>query len=51
MGPLVVGLLTLGSYSNLTTAFAVMAVVAALTVLGMPLLAKSENRTKMPLFG
>ena len=51
MGPLVVGLLTLGSYSNLTTAFAVMAVVAALTVLGMPLLAKSENRAKMPLFG
>lgn len=51
MGPLVVGLLTLGSYSHLTTAFAVMAGIAALTVLGMPLLAKSENRTKMPLFG
>ncbi len=51
MGPLVVGLLTFGSYSRLTTAFAIMAVIAALTVLGTPLLAKSENRTKMPLFG
>ena len=51
MGPLVVGLLTFGSYSNLTTVFAIMAVVAALTVVATPLMAKTESHGKMALFG
>ncbi len=51
LGPLVVGVLTFGSYSNLTAVFAVMAVVAALTVVATPLMAKTERHGKMPLFG
>jgi MFS family permease len=51
LGPLVVGLLTFGSYSHLSTAFIIMAGLAAATVLATPLMAKTDSRVKMPLFG
>ncbi len=51
LGPLVVGLLTFGSYANLSAVFGVMAVVVVLTVLGTPLMTKTEKHGKMPLFG
>ncbi len=51
LGPLVVGLLIFGSYANLSTVFAIMAGVAALTILATPLMAKTEKHGKMPLFG
>ncbi|MHB8189610.1 MAG: MFS transporter [Ferrimicrobium sp.] len=51
LGPLVVGLLTFGSYANLPTVFAIMAGVAALTILATPLMTKTEKHGKMPLFG
>ncbi|MCL4433903.1 MAG: MFS transporter [Actinobacteria bacterium] len=51
LGPLVVGLLTFGSYSHLSTAFIIMASLAAATVLATPLMSKTDSRVKMPLFG
>ncbi|MHB8264042.1 MAG: MFS transporter [Acidimicrobiales bacterium] len=51
LGPLVVGLLTFGSYSHLGVAFIIMAGLAAATVLATPLMAKTERHVKMPLFG
>ncbi len=51
LGPLVVGLLTFGSYSHLGTAFIVMAIVAIITVLATPLMKKVDSRTKMAIFG
>jgi MFS family permease len=50
VGPLVVGLLIVGSYARLSSAFEIMAAVVAATVLGTPLLAKKAPRTKMSLF-
>jgi len=51
LGPVVVSLLTLGSYANLGFAFGVLAVVAAATVLATPLMAKSSRHGRMSLFG
>ncbi len=51
LGPLVVGLLTFGSYSHLDVAFTIMAILAVATVLGTPLMKRVDSRTKMALFG
>ncbi len=51
LGPLVVGLLTFGTYSHLSTAFVIMAGLAAATVLATPLMTKIDSHVKMPLFG
>ncbi len=51
LGPLVVTLLTGGSYAHLGFAFTVLAVVAALTAVGTPLLAKVPRRARVALFG
>jgi len=51
MGPLAVSLLTLGSYDHLGFAFGVLAGVAAATVLGTPLMARTARHGRVPLFG
>ncbi|GEM_PF-173519 len=51
LGPLVASLLMLGSYARLDLAFGVLGGLAAATVLGTPLLARTARRARMPLFG
>lgn len=51
LGPLVVGLLMAGSYSNLGFAFGVLGLVAAATAFGTPALARTASHGRMALFG
>ncbi len=51
LGPVAVSLLTLGAYHRLGFAFAVLAVVAAATVVGAPLLRKTARHTAVARFG
>jgi MFS family permease len=51
LGPLAASLLMLGSYSHLGLSFAVLGGLAAATVLGTPLLARTPRRARMALFG
>ena len=51
LGPVAASLLMLGSYSHLGLAFGVLGGLAAATVLGTPLLAKTPRRARMALFG
>ncbi|MGC8626175.1 MAG: MFS transporter [Acidimicrobiales bacterium] len=50
LGPLVASLLMAGSYSHLGTAFAVLAALAAATVVGVPLMSKAARHGRMGLF-
>lgn len=51
LGPLVVSLLMLGSYSHLGFAFGVLGGLAAATVLGTPVLGRTVRHGRMALFG
>jgi FSR family fosmidomycin resistance protein-like MFS transporter len=51
LGPVAASLLMLGSYSHLGLAFGVLGGLAAATVLGTPLLARTPRRARMALFG
>ncbi len=51
LGPLVVTLLTGGAYHRLGFAFTVLAVLAALTAVGTPLLARVTHGARVALFG
>ena len=51
LGPLAASLLMLGSYSHLGLAFGVLGGLAAATVLGTPLLAKTTRHARVALFG
>ncbi len=51
LGPLAVSLLMGGSHAHLGLAFAVLGAVAAATVVGTPLLQRTERPARMALFG
>ena len=51
LGPVAASVLMLGSYSHLGLAFGILGGLAAATVLGTPLLARTPRRARMALFG